>query len=101
MRTLRKIVLRRGGESGRRREELIFAGPAAGGPSLYLTEQRVFETRGGVQVRLCVLNLRTRLRCVARIMFGQGVSLWWGGSAVVLGGRLGRCGKLNIVNGKK
>ena len=52
-------------------------------PSLYLNEQRVFETRNGVEVRLRVRNLRTRLRCVARIMFGKGVSLW-GGEAVRL-----------------
>lgn len=70
-------------------------------PSLYLNEQGVFKTRSGVEVGLRVHNLRTRLRYVARIMFRQGVSLWGrggGGSAVALGGRVGRCGKLNIVN---
>ena len=70
-------------------------------PSLYLNKQHVFETRGEVEVPLRDHNLRTRLRCVARIMFEQVVSLWWGGggNAVVLGGRVGRCGKLNVVNG--
>ena len=52
MRTLRKIVRR--GESGRKREELIFAGPGEGRTVPVLDEQGVFETRGRVVVRLYV-----------------------------------------------